>query len=362
MIDFTPHLLQLKNKIQLLAENMQNPSITSNGQKYAKIAKEYEELKGQLLDFNELEKQKIARDNANHLAQEEKDEEMKTLAREEVTQLTAIIDALEKKIKISMIPKDPQNDKDIIVEIRAGAGGDEAGLFAAQLFRMYVKYAEKQKWHTSIISKNTTGIGGFKEIIFEINGYQVYSNLKYESGVHRVQRVPETEKSGRVHTSTATVAVLPEAEDVEIDIKPADLRIDVYRSGGHGGQSVNTTDSAVRIVHIPSGLVVTCQDEKSQQKNKAKALKVLNSRLFAKLQEEELKKLGSQRKSQIGTGDRSEKIRTYNFPQDRITDHRIKQSWHEIENVLEGNLEPIISALREEDYKLLLKKCYNINS
>ena len=262
---------------------------------------------------------------------------------------------LEERIKLLLLPKDPNDDKNVIVEVRAGAGGDEAGLFAANLFRMYTRYADKHRWKYDILSSNPSGIGGFKEVIFQVRGQGAYSRLKFESGVHRVQRVPETESQGRIHTSTATVIVMAEQEDVDIKIDPNDLRIDIFRSSGHGGQSVNTTDSAVRLTHLPSGLVVTCQDEKSQLQNKQKAMVVLRTRLFDLEQQKRDAELGAARKSQIGTGDRSEKIRTYNFPQSRVTDHRIGLTSYRLNSILDGSLNEFIDALAttEQANKLL---------
>jgi peptide chain release factor 1 len=280
---------------------------------------------------------------------------MRKLAKEETDTLCDQLNQLEKNLKILLLPKDPNDDKNILLEIRAGTGGEEAALFAADLFRMYTKYAESKRWRTEILSQHMTGIGGFKEVIVLVEGDLVYSRLKYESGVHRVQRVPETEAQGRIHTSAVTVAVLPEAEEVDVKIDPDDLRIDVYRSSGHGGQHVNTTDSAVRITHLPTGLVVTCQDEKSQHKNKAKAMKVLRSRLLDRQQAEQQSKISEERRSMVGSGDRSERIRTYNFPQGRATDHRIGLTLYKLDSVLEGELdlmiEPLITHFQTEALK-----------
>jgi len=276
----------------------------------------------------------------------ETDHEMRELAREELSGLEERRDESVTRLKLLLVPRDPLDEKNIITEIRAGTGGDEAALFAADLFRMYSRFAETNRWKIEVMSANEIGIGGFKEVVFSVSGKNVYENLRYESGTHRVQRVPETESGGRIHTSAVTVAVLPEAEETDIDIRQEDLRVDVYRSSGPGGQSVNTTDSAVRITHIPTGVVVTCQDEKSQHKNKAKALRVLRARLYEAEETKRRSERAKERKSQIGSGDRSERIRTYNFPQNRVTDHRINLTLYRLEEIMQGELEEIIDALK----------------
>ena len=349
-------LEDLVRRLEEINIELTDPDVIGNQDKYRALMKEQTELSPIVEKFQEYKKAKQGVEDSLALLEEESDAEMRELAKEELNDCKQTVLDCEKELKILMLPKDPNDDKNVIVEIRGGAGGDEAALFAADLFRMYAKYAESKHWKVEVMSANENGIGGFKEIVFMVIGTGVYSKLKYESGVHRVQRIPATESGGRIHTSTATVAIMPEVEDVEVHVDPNDCKIDVYRASGNGGQCVNTTDSAVRITHIPTGIVVTCQDEKSQLKNKDKAMKVLRSRIYDMEQEKANSEQAAERKSQVGTGDRSEKIRTYNFPQGRVTDHRIKFTSHRLNEVLEGDLSEILQNIIMADQTAKLEK------
>ncbi len=332
-------------KFEKLEEDMGNPELLSNQKEYQQVARDRAELAPIVEKYAYFKNLKEQLQENQSLFEREEDPEMRELIREEIAGLKTSLDVAENELKIMLAPKDPNDDKNVILEIRAGTGGDEAALFAADLFRMYTRYAEMRRWKVEVLDAHSTGIGGLKEIIASVNGKGAFSRLKFERGVHRVQRIPVTESQGRIHTSAVTVAVMPEAEEVDVFIDPNDIRVDVYRSSGPGGQSVNTTDSAVRITHIPTGLVVTCQDEKSQHKNKAKALKVLRARLLDAMQREQEAQIAKDRKSQVGTGDRSERIRTYNFPQNRVSDHRINLTLYKLDVVLTGMLDDLIDPL-----------------
>ncbi|MFH0930557.1 MAG: peptide chain release factor 1 [Candidatus Zixiibacteriota bacterium] len=346
---------KIEERYKELTQLLSDPLVLQDQNRYRKIAKEQAELSEIVELYSELKKVTYHIEEDEKIKAQSEDKELVELAKAEIEELKDKKTKLEEKLRAQLIPKDPNDSKNTIVEIRAGTGGEEAGLFASDLYRMYIKYSEKKGWKTEVLSSNPTGLGGFKEIIFSVDGDKVYKNLKYESGVHRVQRVPKTEASGRIHTSAASVAVLPEAEEIELQIKPEELKIDVFRSSGPGGQSVNTTDSAVRITHLPTNTVVTCQDEKSQLKNKNKALKVLRARLLDKARTEQEEKIAQERKSMVKTGDRSEKIRTYNFPQNRVTDHRIGLTLYRLEEILSGDLEELVETLEKEEQAEKLK-------
>ncbi len=346
---------EIEARFAVLEKQISDPEIMKDMKKYKEITQEHSHLLETVTEIANYKRIAAEIDDAMLIIENEKDHEMREMAHEELRGLEESLEESEQNLKALLIPKDPMDTKNIIMEIRAGTGGDEAALFAADLFRMYSRLAEDRKWKVEIMSSSEINLGGFKEIVFSIGGKSVYGDLKYESGVHRVQRVPATESGGRVHTSAVTVAVLPEAEDTDIEIKAEDIKVDVYRSSGPGGQSVNTTDSAVRITHLPTGVVVTCQDEKSQIKNKAKALRVLRARLFEAEEARKAKERADARKSQVGSGDRSERIRTYNFPQNRLTDHRINLTLYKLDLIMEGSLDEVVEALKLSDREAYLK-------
>ncbi len=338
-----------EKRYEELAEEMARPGVASDYDRMQSLAREHAALKEIIDILSEYRRLQDALSQARHVANEDSDPELTELAREEITQAEEQVSALEAKLQRALVPKGPYDDKDVIVEIRAAAGGDEASLFAGDLFEMYSRYAERQRWQIEVLDAHRRDLGGIKEIVFEVHGRGAYSRLKYESGVHRVQRVPETEAQGRIHTSTATVAVLPEADEVDVQIDPNDLRIDIFNAGGHGGQNVQKNATAVRITHLPSGIVATCQDERSQLKNRTKAMSVLRSRLLDVEQRKRQESIASNRRSQVGSGDRAEKIRTYNFPQDRVTDHRVNYTRHNLPGLLDGDLDDIVDALSERE-------------
>ncbi|MCF6138920.1 peptide chain release factor 1 [Pseudalkalibacillus berkeleyi] len=349
-------LQSIEDRYNKLNELLSDPDVISDSNKLREYSKEQSDIEETVTTFREYKEVTEELEGAEQMLEEKLDSEMREMVKMELSELKERHEELTQKLKVLLIPKDPNDDKNVIIEIRGAAGGDEAALFAADLYKMYSRYAEMQGWKTEIIEASYTEIGGYKEIIFMINGQGAYSKMKYENGAHRVQRVPSTESGGRIHTSTATVAVLPEAEEVEVDIHEKDIRVDTFASSGPGGQSVNTTMSAVRLTHVPTGTVVSCQDEKSQIKNKDKAMKVLRARIYDKFQQEALDEYAANRKSAVGTGDRSERIRTYNFPQNRVTDHRIGLTIQKLDQILQGKVEEFIEALIIEDQTNAMKQ------
>ncbi|WP_312906630.1 peptide chain release factor 1 [Tissierella praeacuta] len=342
-------LASIEERYEELGQKVMDMEVINDRELFQKLMKEHSDIEPIVFKYREFVKTRDGLEEAKEMLRDKLDDEMKELVKEEIKDLETALEAIEEELRLLLIPKDPNDHKNVIVEIRGGAGGDEAALFSGVLFRMYSRYAERNRWKVEVMSTNEIGIGGFKEVIFMIKGKGAYSRLKYESGVHRVQRVPETEASGRIHTSTSTVAVLPEAEDVDIDIQEKDLKIDIYRSSGAGGQHVNTTDSAVRITHIPTGVVVACQDERSQIKNREKAMRILKTRIYDKMLTDQAAEIAEERKGQVGTGDRSERIRTYNFPQGRVTDHRINLTLYKLDAFVDGDLDEMIDALITSD-------------
>ncbi|MED3549435.1 peptide chain release factor 1 [Cytobacillus praedii] len=352
-------LQSVEDRYERLNELLSDPDIVNDPKKLREYSKEQSDIQETVEVYREYKEVREQQQDAKAMLEEKLDADMREMVKEELSELEEKVEDLEARLKILLIPKDPNDDKNVIMEIRGAAGGDEAALFAGDLYRMYSRFAEMQGWKTEVIDANTTGVGGYKEIIFMINGNGAYSKLKFENGAHRVQRVPETESGGRIHTSTATVAVLPEAEEVEIEIHDKDIRVDTFASSGPGGQSVNTTMSAVRLTHLPTGTVVSCQDEKSQIKNKEKAMKVLRARVYDKFQQEAQAEYDQVRKSAVGTGDRSERIRTYNFPQNRVTDHRIGLTIQKLDQILSGKLDEVIDALILEEQSAKLESASN---
>jgi len=352
-------LQAVEDRFERLNELLSDPEIINDSKKLREYSKEQSDIQETVQAYREYKSAKEQLAEAKAMLEEKLDAEMKEMVKEEISELNDQIEELEARLKILLIPKDPNDDKNVIIEIRGAAGGDEAALFAGDLYRMYSRYADAQGWKVDVIESHSTGVGGYKEIIFMVNGNGAYSKLKYENGAHRVQRVPETESGGRIHTSTATVACLPEAEEVDIELHDKDIRFDTYASSGAGGQSVNTTMSAVRLTHIPTGIVVTSQDERSQHKNKDKAMKVLRARVYDKFQQEARAEYDEVRKSAVGTGDRSERIRTYNFPQNRVTDHRIGLTIQKLDQILQGKLDEFIDALIMEDQSSRLENASN---
>jgi peptide chain release factor 1 len=349
----------VENKYDELSMKISDPSVMANQTEWRKLCKEHASLEIVVNKYREYKEASEELETNKEMLKEESDRELREMIQEEIKELESKTVDIEEEMKILMLPKDPNDDKNVFIEIRGGAGGDEAALFAATLFRMYNRYAERHGWKSEFISSNETDIGGFKEVVFMLRGDAAYSKFKFESGVHRVQRVPDTESSGRIHTSTVTVAVLPEVDDVEINVDPNDVRIDVFRASGNGGQCVNTTDSAVRITHIPSGIVVSCQDEKSQLKNKEKGMRVLKARLFEAAERERSAGIAADRKSQVGSGDRSERIRTYNFPQGRVTEHRIGLTLYKLDSFIDGDMDEVLEALISTEQAEKMKELGN---